>query len=128
MLNNRSERPDCPERTPRKARTRVTKGRTYSVPGNLYIEVLRHQHDLSVVTVLHHGFVSSRGLGERQLLVDHGAQRAVVESLDQRVVDAHELGRGGVEQGHAEDRRVLVHGEPRVELDAAAVTDDRDAP
>ena len=33
----------------------------------------------------------------------------------------------GVEERHAQDRRVLVHGEARVDLDVAAVADDDDA-
>ena len=60
--------------------------------------------------------------------MDDRAQRAVAQPFHEGRVDPGELGRRRVEEGHAQDRGVLVHGEPRVDLDGAAVADDRDAP
>jgi hypothetical protein len=64
----------------------------------------------------------------RQLLLDDRPQGAVPEPFDQGGVDAGQLGRRGVKQRHADDGRVLVHSQSRVEVDGAAVADDRDAP
>src|SRR4029453_5204778 len=46
------------------------------------IIALRGQDDLAVVTGLHHRLVRARGLGERELLGDDGAQGAVREPFD----------------------------------------------
>src|SRR5437016_8249111 len=75
----------------------------------------------------HHRFVSARRLGQRDLLGDDRTQRAVAEGLGERGVDARELGRRGVEEGHADDRGVLVHGAAGIDRDRAAVADDDDA-
>src|SRR5262245_3590438 len=88
--------------------------------------LLWNEHDLAEVSRFHHRLVGARCLGERKLLTDHRPERAVPEPLHERGVDAGELAGRTVEQRHAEDRRILVHGQSRIDLHHAAVADDHD--
>ena len=52
-----------------------------------------------MVPGLHHRLVAARGVADRQLLGNHGAERAVAQPLHERCVDAGALERARVQQG-----------------------------
>src|SRR5262245_1087090 len=79
--------------------------------------LLGNEDDLAVVACFHHGLVRTWCLSERKLLPDHRPERAVAEPFHERGVDAGELAGRAVEERHAENRGILVHGESSIDLD-----------
>ena len=71
--------------------------------------------------------VGARGLGQGQLAGDDGVQDAVFQSGPQGAVDGVFLLFGNVEEQHAADFGVALHGFAGINFDFAAVADDDDA-
>src|SRR5438445_3109106 len=84
------------------------------------------ENDLPVRARLEDEGVRPRGLRQRHLAADDGAERAVLETDQERRVDRGHLLLAGVPERHPEDRGVAAHRVARIDRDRAAAADDDD--